>query len=112
MGGLKEGEEAPQLSNSPKSSLSLPRRFESTCRDKNSETFAAAQTHLPLVQHSVPLRTDRMFSHFHRSGRHSPSDEKESAIIATLTPGAYTAIVRGAGNSSGVALVEVYALSQ
>jgi len=47
-----------------------------------------------------------MFSHFHRSGRHSPSEEKESAIIATLTPGAYTAIVRGAGNSSGGALVE------
>jgi len=41
-----------------------------------------------------------------------PSDDKESAIVATLTPGAYTAIVRGANHSTGVALVEVYALSQ
>ncbi|HEV3409481.1 MAG TPA: Calx-beta domain-containing protein, partial [Chthoniobacterales bacterium] len=40
----------------------------------------------------------------------APSDDREAAIIATLQPGAYTAIVRGAGNSSGVALVEVYEL--
>ncbi len=41
-----------------------------------------------------------------------PSSDKESAIVATLAPGAYTAIVRGAGNTTGVALVEVYALNQ
>ena len=41
-----------------------------------------------------------------------PSNDKESAIVATLDPGAYTAIVRGANNSVGVALVEVYALGQ
>ena len=41
-----------------------------------------------------------------------PSNDQESAIVATLTPGAYTAIVRGAGNTTGVALVEVYALDQ
>ena len=41
-----------------------------------------------------------------------PCDNKESAIVATLNPGAYTAIVRGAGNTTGVALVEVYALDQ
>ncbi len=39
-----------------------------------------------------------------------PTDAKESAIIATLSPGAYTAIVRDAGTGQGVALVEVYAL--
>ena len=32
--------------------------------------------------------------------------------MATLPPGAYTAIVRGNGNTSGVALVEVYDLNQ
>ena len=32
--------------------------------------------------------------------------------MATLDPGAYTAIVRGNGNTSGVALVEVYDLNQ
>ena len=40
-----------------------------------------------------------------------PSSDQESAIVATLTPGAYTAIVRGADNTTGVALVEVYALN-
>jgi hypothetical protein len=42
----------------------------------------------------------------------APTDTLESAIDATLTPGAYTAIVRGNGNTSGVALVEVYDLNQ
>ena len=41
-----------------------------------------------------------------------PSDERESAIIATLAPGAYTAIVHDANNVQGVALVEVYMLDQ
>jgi hypothetical protein len=36
----------------------------------------------------------------------------ESAIEATLFPGAYTAIVRGKNNTSGVALVEVYDVDQ
>ena len=40
----------------------------------------------------------------------APNDAKESAIIATLNPGAYTAIVHDAGTAQGVALVEVYAL--
>jgi acetyl esterase/lipase len=40
-----------------------------------------------------------------------PTDDRESAIVATLQPGAYTAIVGGANNTAGVALVEVYALS-
>ena len=42
----------------------------------------------------------------------APTDNLESAIIATLAPGAYTAIVRGNGSTSGVALVEVYDLNQ
>jgi hypothetical protein len=40
-----------------------------------------------------------------------PSNDLESAIDATLNPGAYTAIVRGKNNTSGVALVEVYDLN-
>ena len=42
----------------------------------------------------------------------SPTSDLESAIDATLNPGAYTALVRGKDNTSGVALVEVYDLSQ
>jgi hypothetical protein len=41
---------------------------------------------------------------------HAPGDASESAIIATLPPGNYTAIVRGVNNTIGVALVEVYDL--
>ena len=39
-----------------------------------------------------------------------PKDDRESAVVASLMPGAYTAIVRGKGNTTGVALVEVYGL--
>jgi sugar lactone lactonase YvrE len=39
-----------------------------------------------------------------------PTDDHESAIVATLNPGNYTAIVRGKANTTGVALVEVYGL--
>ena len=40
----------------------------------------------------------------------APSDDRESAIIATLQPGSYTAIVRGKNNTTGIALVEAYDL--
>jgi plastocyanin len=42
---------------------------------------------------------------------YAPTAASESAIIANLQPGNYTAVVRGVGNSTGVALVEVYDLS-
>jgi copper binding plastocyanin/azurin family protein len=42
---------------------------------------------------------------------HAPTESSESAIIATLSPGNYTAIVRGVNNSTGNALVEVYDIS-
>ena len=38
----------------------------------------------------------------------APGDDREAAIVQTLSPGAYTAIVRGNGNTTGVGLVEVY----
>jgi len=39
-----------------------------------------------------------------------PTNIKESAILSTLPPGGYTAIVRGVGDTTGVGLVEVYNL--
>jgi hypothetical protein len=41
----------------------------------------------------------------------APSNSAESAILATLSPGAYTGIVKGKNNTSGVALIEVYDLN-
>ena len=38
----------------------------------------------------------------------APTDTRESALVTTLAPGAYTAIVRGVGNTTGIGLVEVY----
>ena len=47
-----------------------------------------------------------------QSSGHAPTDPNESAIIADLQPGRYTAIVRGKNIIVGVALVEVYDLDQ
>lgn len=40
----------------------------------------------------------------------APSDDREPAIRMTLVPGNYTAIARGVGNTTGVAVVEAYRL--
>ena len=40
----------------------------------------------------------------------APTNPRESAILATLVPGSYTAIVRGKDGGTGVALVEAYNL--
>jgi hypothetical protein len=39
-----------------------------------------------------------------------PRSDLEPAIVATLEPGAYTTLLRGKGNTTGVALVELYDL--
>ena len=39
-----------------------------------------------------------------------PSNDAESALVATLSPGNYTAVVQGKNGGTGVALVEVYNL--
>jgi hypothetical protein len=46
-----------------------------------------------------------------QSSGHAPTAASESAIIANLQPGNYTAVVRGVNNTVGVALVEVYDLN-
>jgi uncharacterized repeat protein (TIGR01451 family) len=38
----------------------------------------------------------------------APADANEAAILMTLAPGAYTAIVSGVANATGVAIVEVF----
>jgi len=47
-----------------------------------------------------------------RDANLAPSNDVESAILAALAPGAYTAILRGNGNATGIGLVEVYDLQQ
>jgi hypothetical protein len=38
----------------------------------------------------------------------APSSAKEAAILITLPPGAYTAILSGAGGGTGVGIIEVF----
>jgi hypothetical protein len=38
----------------------------------------------------------------------APADDRESAIVITLDPGAYTVVMRGKNNGTGVGVVEVY----
>jgi hypothetical protein len=38
----------------------------------------------------------------------APNHDEEAALVETVAPGAYTAVVRGNGGSTGVGLVEVY----
>ena len=40
----------------------------------------------------------------------APNDTREAVILSSSEPGAFTAIVRGAGNTTGVALLEAYLL--
>ena len=40
----------------------------------------------------------------------APGNDDEAAILRTVNPGNYTAIVRGAGGTTGIALVEIYDL--
>jgi hypothetical protein len=62
-------------------------------------------------QHTIigGIITQSQVQYIQNSG-HAPTDASESAIIANLPPGNYTAIVRGVNNTTGVALVEVYDL--
>jgi len=39
-----------------------------------------------------------------------PSNDLESAVVATLSPGPHTVVVRGKNNSSGIGVVEAYDL--
>ena len=40
----------------------------------------------------------------------APTNDLESALIATISPGAYTVVVKGANNGTGIGLMEIYDL--
>ena len=42
----------------------------------------------------------------------APSDDREAAIVRTLAPGSYSAVLRGVNDTTGVGLVEAYDLDQ
>lgn len=62
-----------------------------------------------LLQANDNWRTDGQEADIIATGL-QPSNDRESAIIRTLPPGHYTAIVRGVDNGTGIGLVEAYDL--
>jgi len=60
-----------------------------------------------LIASNDDWRTGLQEAEIQSSG-FAPGDERESVILRTVTPGRYTAIVRGKSNTSGIGLVEVY----
>jgi len=62
-----------------------------------------------LINPALELHTATQVAEIAASGL-APPDGRESAIIAELPAGNYTAIVRGVNETTGVALVEAYDL--
>lgn len=60
-----------------------------------------------IVATNDDWQSDFPGSFYHHCG-YSPSNAKESALMVTLDPGVYTAILEGADGGSGVGLVAVY----
>lgn len=54
--------------------------------------------------------TSNQFAEINGSGL-APSNDLESAIVANLAPGSYTAVVRGVGNTVGTGVVDAFDLS-
>ena len=73
-----------------------------------TDTLIASNDNWPHTIIGGIITSDQV--HEIRSSGYAPRDGRESAIIADLPPGNYTAIVRGVNNTTGVALVEVYDL--
>ena len=61
------------------------------------------------LQNNNDWQTGSQTAEIQQSGL-APSNAKEAALIRTLNAGAYTAVVRGAGESAGVGSVEIYQL--
>ncbi len=71
---------------------------------------------LTLYSGATPIDSNDDFA-LHANAAQIPADwipasAKEAAIVTTLNPGAYTAIVNGVGATSGVAIVEVFEIDQ
>jgi len=75
---------------------------------------ALADTTLELNQAGTVLATNDNWRETQESEIQAtsipPTNDLESAIVRTLDPGSYTAILRGKNNGTGIGLIEVYDL--
>ncbi|MDG0965449.1 MAG: hypothetical protein P8O23_10305, partial [Opitutales bacterium] len=60
---------------------------------------------------SSPIGNQNLSVYNGKPGIAMPVDAAEAGIAVSLSPGAYTAVVKGAGGSEGIALVEAYEVS-
>ena len=99
----------PELSAPP---FNVPRALSDPTLELHDGTGAWIASNDNWVQTRIGgiITTDQVATI--RASGYAPSDGRESAIIAELPPGGYTAIVRGVNNTTGVALVEVYDLDR
>ncbi len=77
-------------------------------RDKNNVLIASNDNW--KTTHVGGIITGNQSAQITASGV-APTNDLESAIIADLAPGSYTAVVRGAGNTVGTGVVDAYDLS-
>lgn len=82
------------------------------------QIFDSSRSGLPIAQNDdwqTPTPTNPLYqpatATLISATGFSPSDQRESAVLLTLSPGAYTGIVSGVGGEMGVALIEVYDVS-
>jgi hypothetical protein len=78
--------------------------------DANNNNAIVAMNNDWKVTQTGGIITGDQFAEINASG-FKPSNDLESAIIANLSPGSYTAVVRGVGNSVGTGVVDAYDLS-
>ena len=77
---------------------------------RSSSTALAPKRNVFLEIHPSPMIRSASSSTSIEATTIPPSDDKESAIVRRLTPGSYTAIVKGQNNGTGVGLIEAYGL--
>ncbi len=79
-----------------------------------SVSGALSDTTLELNQAGTVLATNDNWREMQESEIQAttipPTNDLESAIVRTLDPGSYTAILRGKNNATGIGLIEVYDL--
>jgi hypothetical protein len=83
-------------------SLQLPGKMENPTlelRDSNGGVIAANDDWRSTQENEIIATTI------------PPTNDLEAAIVQTLAPASYTAILRGANDSTGIAVIEVYALN-
>jgi len=77
---------------------------------------ALADPTLELFQGNTSLQTNNNWKSDQQAEIEAtgiaPSSDAESAIVRTLPPGAYTAVLKGNGGAEGIGIVEVYDLDQ